>query len=120
MKIYTKTGDEGCTFMPSVGKVDKYHCSVDAQGEIDELNAWLGHVLCKYPKLTFLEDVQVVLMQIGAQLALSKQMVLEINIKKVENQIDEIEAKLPDLTNFIIPGFPSEIHIARTVCRSIA
>jgi len=88
MKIYTKTGDCGVTFMPSEGKVRKSDCCINAQGEIDELNAWIGMLLqVKFPRRVtsfedakkvastslnhwrILEKIQADLMQIGAQLA---------------------------------------------------
>lgn len=106
--------------MPGEGKVEKYHCSVDAQGELDELNAWLGCLLWKYPNRPeneLIEKAQDILMHIGAQLAQQKQRIQKLDITDLEDAIDRMEEKLPPLNNFIIPSYPPEGHIARTVCR---
>jgi len=117
MKIYTKSGDEGKTFSPGEGKVDKYHCSVDAQGELDELNAWLGYLTWHWPQNELLEKAQDILMHIGAQLAQNEQRVFEADITELEEGIDSMESDLEPLRNFILPTYPAEGHIARTVCR---
>jgi cob(I)alamin adenosyltransferase len=128
MKVYTKTGDDGTTFMPGEGdkgRVKKYDCSVDAQGDLDELNAWVGHLRVKYfegnhdrchhyEPLCLAQDV---LMRAGSQLATSKQYLKQNDIDLLEKLIDAMTAVMPPLKNFILPVSASEIHIARTVCR---
>jgi cob(I)alamin adenosyltransferase len=42
MKIYTRTGDAGDTALFDGTRVKKDDARVDAYGEVDELNAWLG------------------------------------------------------------------------------
>jgi len=42
VKIYTRTGDTGETSLFSGDRARKDDPRVDAYGEIDELNAWLG------------------------------------------------------------------------------
>ena len=44
MKIYTRTGDAGETSLFDGTRVRKDDARVDAYGDIDELNAWLGLV----------------------------------------------------------------------------
>ena len=44
MRIYTKTGDTGETGLFDGTRVSKADARVDAYGEVDELNAWLGVV----------------------------------------------------------------------------
>lgn len=139
MKIYTKTGDEGKTFMPGEGKVNKYDRSVDAQGEIDELNAWIGMIRhskvaipcspedmrdkaefeakLRDPQKKTLRKIQVDLYQIGAQLAQCEQRIRAKDIELLENEIDNMEEQLPALTNFILPSYPAAFHVARAVCR---
>lgn len=128
MKVYTKTGDDGTTFMPGEGlegRVKKYDFSVDAQGDIDELNAWIGHLRVRYfegnhdrchhfERLCHIQDV---LMRAGSQLATSKQYVRQEDIHVLEKDIDAMTSGLPELNNFILPVSASEIHITRTVCR---
>lgn len=118
MKIYTKTGDTGTTFMPGEGRVKKYDCSIDAQGEIDELNAWIAVIIENYPSHTeILTAIQEDLMEIGAQLARGDKRLLDANITYLEVLIDEYDATLEPLMNFILPSYPAEVHVARTVCR---
>lgn len=118
MKIYTKTGDDGTTFMPGEGRVKKYDCSIDAQGEIDELNAWVAVIVQNHPNFTeILTDIQKDLMEIGAQLARDEQRLVDANITYLEILIDEYDRDLKPLTNFILPSYPAEVHVARTVCR---
>src|SRR5580765_7643696 len=44
MKLYTRTGDAGDTSLFDGTRVRKDDARVDAYGEVDELNAWLGLV----------------------------------------------------------------------------
>ena len=91
MKIYTKGGDKGTTFSPGIGRVVKYHCSVDAQGELDELNSWLAVASGSLPSRNrFVEnllDYQRDLMEIGAQLATGTIRLNKHKIKKMEECI---------------------------------
>lgn len=116
MKIYTKTGDDGTTFHDG-NRVAKYSCAVDGQGEIDELNCWIGMIRDRYKKTVFLEKIQKDLFEIGAQLATNKKRIKQEDIDEIEKNIDEINCKLPELKNFILPFSVSEIHVARAVCR---
>ncbi|MGA9522234.1 MAG: ATP:cob(I)alamin adenosyltransferase, partial [Myxococcaceae bacterium] len=43
-RIYTKTGDAGETSLFGGGRVRKDDARVDAYGEVDELNAFIGVV----------------------------------------------------------------------------
>lgn len=123
MKIYTKSGDNGETFVPCFGKVSKSEKIVNLLGEIDELNAWIGAIAENYSdNLThkdLLDDIQNTLFEIGTALATSCQVEFDNRTKDIENAIDEINEKLPPLKNFILPRFPSQVHIARAVCRRV-
>ena len=44
MKIYTKTGDQGQTSLTQGLRVDKDDVRIEANGELDELNAIIGIV----------------------------------------------------------------------------
>jgi cob(I)alamin adenosyltransferase len=116
MKIYTKTGDDGTTFDGSK-RVPKYDCSMDGQGEIDELNAWIGMIRERIMDVPFLEKIQKDLMEAGAQLATNDQRITEEDIEKLESCIDLMESDLPKLKNFIIPKSTPEIHCL--ACRYI-
>jgi len=120
MKIYTKTGDEGTTF--SEGQTRrKSHPAVIIQGELDEVNAWIGAIRSQVIRADELKKVQEDLLEIGAQLNSTpknfKQRITQESIDLLEKKMDEMEGTLPPLTNFILPNGPSQIHVARCVCR---
>ncbi|NWF67623.1 MAG: cob(I)yrinic acid a,c-diamide adenosyltransferase [Chloroflexi bacterium] len=130
MKIYTKTGDAGETSLFSGGRVPKTHLRVEVYGTVDELNSLLGVVraLRPHPQVdSWLEHVQNQLFQLGADLATPLEAkadwVVRIDAPAVawlENVIDQMDADLPELKNFILPGgtpAAAQIHVARTVCR---
>ena len=128
-KIYTKTGDSGETGLFGGARVPKNHIRVEAYGTVDELNAYIGLLrdLVETPQYkTVLKAIQDRLFTIGASLASdpSKPMMtpdlLPEDIELIENQIDTMEADLPTLKNFILPGGHQTVsfcNVARTVCR---
>jgi len=88
--------------------VAKSHRLIEALGAIDELNAFLGTI-----DVRELPQIQRELMQINSFIAGFK---TEIpGPEKLEEEIDEMEEKLPELKNFILPKGP--LHLARAVCR---
>ncbi|MGH8188358.1 MAG: cob(I)yrinic acid a,c-diamide adenosyltransferase [Steroidobacteraceae bacterium] len=132
MKIYTKTGDTGETSLFDSTRVRKSDARVDAYGEVDELNACLG-VACAAgvgDELTALiEAIQKDLFALGARLAdpstkiaarVTKAIITEAHVEQLEQVIDRLEAELPPLRRFILPGGSppgAALHLARTVCR---
>ena len=44
MKIYTKKGDAGKTQLLGGTKTDKHDDRIEAYGNVDELNAFIGHI----------------------------------------------------------------------------
>ena len=127
-KIYTKGGDKGKTSLVGGSRVSKCNDIIDAIGNVDELNALLGLVVCdlKKPFISTLKGIQNDLFDIGADLATpmnKKGTVLRINkdyIVYLEKEIDKINNNLPPLNSFILPGgskISSIIHLARTVNR---
>lgn len=133
-KIYTKTGDSGETGLLSNQRFPKDHALLEAYGTIDELNALLGLVRTKAlsdQMQKWLIQIQNELFDIGADLACPwegessnhKEPIKRIEdswVKHLEEEIDEIEKKLPPLTQFILPSgseAASFLHLARTVCR---
>ncbi len=129
MKIYTKTGDEGHTSLLGGARVSKHDARIEAIGAIDELNAALGVVRTSPVDRdldALLERVQHDLFAIGAELAdadagKNRASVVGLpEIEQLESTIDRLEAGLPALTNFILPGGSAAgamLHLARTVCR---
>ena len=132
MKLYTRTGDTGETALFDNSRVSKADPRVDAYGEVDELNAWLG--LARARGLDTDLDAQLVHIQrdlfaVGAQLAdpadrlatrVSKAFLTETDVTRLEALIDTLEEEVPPLTRFILAGGAESgaaLHVARTVCR---
>ena len=133
MKIYTKTGDEGHTGLFGGGRVDKDHPRVEAYGDVDELNAFIGlaRSIEMMPRIDeVLVPIQRDLFSIGALLAtpdhdkmreqLQKARIDDERIAELERAIDDCERELEPLRSFIVPGGTpksSALHVARTACR---
>ncbi len=129
IRIYTKTGDDGTTGLFGGTRLPKYHIRVEAYGNVDELNAYIG-VLHESTGDAWVKDiltqVQNNLFTIGSMLALDPTKSLEVpritttEIRDLESAIDRMEAELPPLRHFILPSGHSSgamAHVARTVCR---
>ena len=132
VKIYTRTGDTGQTSLFDNSRVSKADARVDAYGEIDELNACLGVALAvgvDGDVARALESIQKDLFALGARLAdpssriagrVTKAAVTTADVERLEHIIDGLEAELPALRRFILPGGAlagALLHQARTVCR---
>lgn len=131
MKIYTKTGDAGDTGLFGGARVSKASLRVDAYGDVDELNSLLGQCACTARidgVRQELISIQGELFCVGGELASNPDkslqtglpMVDDTGIERMEACIDRLEADLPPLTTFILPGgspSASSLHLARTVCR---
>ena len=129
--IYTKTGDKGKTSLVGGKRVDKTHIRLDAYGTVDELNSYVGLLVCKVMDTElndFLLYIQNKLFVVGSYLATdteaqtiqSAQIITDSDIDAVETMMDKLDAQLPKLTRFILPGGSESAalaHICRTVCR---
>lgn len=137
MKVYTKTGDKGTTALFGGTRVPKDHIRIESYGTVDELNSHIGLIRDQeidphYKDI--LVEVQDRLFTIGAILAtppekevlkngelrLQKLGIVEEDIELLENEIDAMEAALPPMTHFVLPGGHTTVsycHIARCVCR---
>ena len=130
MKIYTKKGDKGKTQLLGGTMVDKFNYKIEAYGNIDELNSFIGHLhdqdINKNHK-EFLIFIQIQLLNLGSIVSFDRKkkniklpQVLISDVRKIEDEIDELEKDLLPLSAFILPsGHPisSLCHICRTVCR---
>lgn len=130
MKIYTKTGDKGQTTLLGGTKVSKAHLRVEAYGTVDELNCYIGLLKdqeVNASRKVLLKDIQDRLFTIGAALASDPEKsnmkipdLLDSDVERLEQEIDAMQEKLPEMRNFVLPGGHTSIsfgHIARTVCR---
>jgi cob(I)alamin adenosyltransferase len=130
--IYTKTGDNGQTGLFDGTRVSKADARVDAYGEVDELNAWLGVVRAQGPDRDLdemLDRIQRDLFALGARLAdprhkiaarVEKADLDKADAARLEGWIDALETDLPPLRRFILAGgrhAGAMLHLARTVCR---
>lgn len=130
MKIYTKSGDDGSTGLFGGGRVRKSDARIECYGTVDELNASLGVAAVAAPSTIAdsLRRVQNELFVVGAHLATpedsphtrSLPLLDEAMIGRLEMEIDNAEAELEPLRQFILPGgaeTAARLHLARTVCR---
>jgi cob(I)alamin adenosyltransferase len=131
MKIYTRTGDAGETGLFGGARVEKDDPRVEAYGTVDELNSCIGvaRALGVSPRTdASLLQIQGDLFTLGAELAcvagkeekLRLAFVAQADVQRLEGWIDQSEAPLEPLKNFVLPGGTpgaAELHHARTVCR---
>ncbi len=127
--IYTRTGDDGTTSLVGGVRVSKTHARLEAYGTIDELNAFLGCLVSLMEtEDKMLRFVQHKLFAVGAYLATdtsktglhAESHITAENVKRLEQAIDELDASLPALHDFVLPGgaFAASVcQICRTVCR---
>lgn len=131
-RIYTRSGDQGQTALGNGQRVAKHHLRVEAYGTVDEANALLGVVMgnCTDPdRRAMLARIQNDLFDMGADLctpqtpeeAEGKRLrMTAAQTTRLEEEIDQMNADLPPLTSFILPGGTAEaasLHLARTVIR---
>ncbi len=131
MKIYTRTGDEGTTALYGGERVSKDARRVEAYGTVDEANAVLGTVRSHLGELdmfdALLAELQSALFDVGADLATPESRyrgaivpLSDADVRGLERHIDRLEADLPELRAFILPGghpAAAALHHARTVVR---
>ena len=134
MKIYTKMGDTGTTSLVYGQRVRKDDIRVEAYGTCDEANSLIGLALSLLNRDNFLRKdevekayhrIQTNLFHAGAELATPtgkdvKWKLKKTDIEELEKIIDNWDAELPVLTNFVLPGghpAASAFHSARTIVR---
>jgi cob(I)alamin adenosyltransferase len=132
VKLYTRTGDGGETSLFDGTRARKDDPRVDAYGEVDELNAWLGLIRASGvdpPVGAELAAIQRDLFALGAQLAdpadrlaprVAKAVIGDEQVVRLEQLIDRFDAEVPPLRRFILAGGTpagAALHVGRTVCR---
>lgn len=129
---YTKTGDAGTTSLIGGKRVPKYDDRVEAYGTVDELSAVIGVLydqegVSEEIRATF-DVIQKKLFTLESHFALDKAsevskmipVLEEEDVVFLERHIDQMNAELPELKAFVIPGGnlkASHCHVCRTVCR---
>ena len=133
MAIYTKTGDDGDTALFGGGRVSKSDVRVQAYGEVDELNSFVGLALTSLPESEVASGLRLIqndLFALGANLATPegdgsrpKPQTPDVPMHRVQAMelwIDQATAELPELREFVLPGGSggaAMLHVCRSVCR---
>lgn len=128
-RIYTRAGDKGETSLGDGSRVPKLDCRIGAFGTVDELNAALGVVLAEDGLPDRLREplarIQNDLFDVGADLSVpygigERLRIEQSHVERLEGLCDELNAELPMLKSFILPGgtaAAARLHVARTTCR---
>lgn len=124
-KIYTRTGDDGTTGLGDGARVPKTHWRIEAYGTVDEANSAVGVVLAAagLPEkiVATLTQIQHELFDLGGELAVpGYRVVTEAHVARLEETLDELNASLPPLKEFILPGggpATAACHLARAIAR---
>jgi cob(I)alamin adenosyltransferase len=127
-RIYTRAGDRGETSLGDGSRVSKLDERIAAYGTVDELNSALGVVLAGGSPPSIREvllRVQNELFDLGADLAVptaqeGRLRVTPEQIDRLEEECDRLNADLPALKSFVLPGggeTAAGLHVARTLCR---
>jgi cob(I)alamin adenosyltransferase len=133
-KIYTRGGDAGLTSLGTGERVPKHALRIAAYGTVDETNAAVGmariHLDAAYANVdAMLVRIQNDLFDVGADLTIPEReggksrerlRVSDAQVKRLEDEIDGLNAELAPLRSFVLPGGSAgaaALHVARTVCR---
>lgn len=136
-KIYTKTGDGGETGLVGTTRIAKHSLRMEAIGDVDEANAAIGmaRLYTEGEADDMLARIQQDLFDLGADLATlypaannnqenkttpQALRITESQVARLETEIDAMNADIPPLASFILPGgTPAAacLHLARTIIR---
>jgi cob(I)alamin adenosyltransferase len=123
-KIVTRTGDGGETGLGDGSRVRKDSPRVAVLGEIDELNSAIGALLAEpVPDKVraSLESIQHDLFDLGGDVSIpGRATMTQSQVGRLESLVEEMNAALPRLKEFILPGgtrAAALAHLARAVCR---
>jgi cob(I)alamin adenosyltransferase len=129
-RIYTRGGDAGETSLGDGSRVPKHALRVAAYGTVDEANAAIGiarlHAGAAADEM--LSRIQNDLFDLGADLCTPEDgrgssgalRIIAAQVERLEREIDAMNATLPPLASFILPGgTPAAacLHLARTITR---
>jgi cob(I)alamin adenosyltransferase len=132
-RIYTRLGDDGQTHLGDMSRVPKTHPRIEAYGDVDELNSFIGltRAECEVPaaREEWLGRIQNELFDVGADLSVpepeeeserSRLRITPAYVEWLEAACDEVNEGLEPLRSFTIPGgsrLAAHLHVCRTVCR---
>ncbi len=133
-RIYTRAGDSGDTSLGDGQRRPKFDLRVETFGTVDEANCAIGLARLSTagddPELNaILGRIQNDLFDLGADLCTPDTgkpldyeplRVLQSQVDRLEREIDALNANIPPLTSFVLPGgspAAAALHLARTVAR---
>src|ERR1700723_1680463 len=130
-RIYTRGGDKGKTSLGDGARVPKQSLRVEAFGTVDEANAAIGlaRLHANAEADAMLARIQNDLFDLGADLCTPEGgrrggagalRIVAAQVKRLETEIDAINAELHPLASFVLPGgspAAAYLHLARTVTR---
>jgi cob(I)alamin adenosyltransferase len=127
-RIYTRTGDGGSAGLVDGSRVSKSSLRMTAIGEVDEANAAIGVAISVIAESALgkqLVTIQNDMFDLGADVATPGEIegalrIVSSQVKRLEAEIDAMNAELEPLTSFILPsGSPavSALHLARAIVR---
>lgn len=139
MTIYTRHGDKAFTTTFDGERTEKTSPTIAAYGDIDELTAHLGLMRAMTTELQksadnatdrdtigqesqYIEHLQRHLLAVGWCLMSTHPSDIDFAAltTEMERRIDTIDATLPPLHTFVVPGntmAEAQCHVCRTVCR---
>jgi len=128
-QIYTKTGDMGTTSLRGGVRVAKTDPRIEANGQIDHLNAWLGIVRSMLTddksNHELIHRVQQELMTVMSHIATPDGSAnpRRLHCAELTRQLEQSIDQMPHDGGFVVPGGGSRlaafIHLARTQTRTV-
>lgn len=123
-KIATRTGDKGTTGLGDGSRVDKDSIRVQALGDVDELNSFVGLLLCEDMPAALREElvsIQHDLFDLGGELCIpGYELIKDSHVLRLDELLEKYNSTLTPLKDFILPAgsrAASIAHLCRTVCR---
>ncbi len=123
-RVTTRSGDDGNTSLADGSRLGKGSEHIEAIGDVDELNCFVGHLIVvlrgtRDDLAVAAEEVQQALFDLGAALAVpGSDNYPDADV--LDTWIREGNAQLAPLREFVLPGgseAASRAHLCRSVCR---
>ncbi len=123
-KIATRTGDNGTTGLGDGSRTEKDSMRIHSLGEVDELNSFVGLLLCEDMPGALREElvsIQHDLFDLGGELCIpGYTLITDEHVARLDGLLEKYNADLEPLKDFILPAgsrAASIAHVCRTVCR---
>jgi cob(I)alamin adenosyltransferase len=126
-RVVTRGGDGGVTSLGDGSRLRKDEPRIEAIGTVDEANAAVGWLRVVVPDGigAMLSRIQNDLFDLGADLCVpgeggTRLRLTDVPVARLEAEVEAMNADLPPLTSFILPGgseAAARAHMARTIVR---